>query len=529
MKAQRGRVALLAAAAAFALAVPAMAQKSGGVLKMQHMDNPPSASIHEEATVSVAVPFMSVYNNLVMFDQQVPKNSLQSIVPDLATSWEWTDGGRKLVFKTREGVKWHDGKPFSAKDVACTFDLLLSGESKLRRNPRQAWWTNVEKVTADSDTQATFHLKEPQPSLVALLASGYTPIYSCHVPVDQMRRRPVGTGPFKVAEYKMNESIKLVKNQDYWKKGRPYLDSIEFTIIPDRSTRMLSFVSGKFDMTFPTDVTIPLLKNIRADAPKAQCTMRGTGVSRNLIVNADAPPFDNPKIRKALALTLDRKAFIDILDEGHGNQSGIMMSPPDGVWGLPDEMVKQLPGYGDITKSREEARKLMQESGYGPDKRLKIKVSTRNIATFRDPAVILIDQLKQVYVDGELEVIDTSVYYNRVFKKDYVVALNLSGIAVDDPDVALFETYGCGSLRNYNGYCNPEMTKLFEAQSREFDFEKRLKMVWDIDRKLQEEFAKPIISYGNAAGCWHPHVKNVVLHTNSIYNNWRFEDVWLDR
>ena len=83
----------------------------------------------------------------------------------------------------------------------------------------------------------------------------------------------------------MNESIKLVKNQDYWKKGLPYLDGIEFTIIPDRSTRMLSFISGKFDMTFPTDVTVPLLKNIKADAPKAICTMRETNVSSNLIVN----------------------------------------------------------------------------------------------------------------------------------------------------------------------------------------------------------------------------------------------------
>ena len=86
-------------------------------------------------------------------------------------------------------------------------------------------------MTADSDTQATFHLKAPQPSLLALLASGYTPIYPCHVPLDQMRRRPIGTGPFKLAEFKMNESIKLVKNPDYWKQGLPYLDGIEFTII----------------------------------------------------------------------------------------------------------------------------------------------------------------------------------------------------------------------------------------------------------------------------------------------------------
>ena len=171
----------------------------------------------------------------------------------------------------------------------------------------------------------------------------------------------------------------------------------------------------------------------------------------------------------------------------------------------------------------------MKQAGYGPDKRLKVKVSTRNIATFRDPATIMIDHLKQIWIDGELEVIDTSVYYNRVFKKDYVVALNLTGSAVDDPDVTFFEGYACGSLRNYNNYCNPEMTKLFEAQSRELDQKKRLKMVWEIDRKLQEDIARPILAHGRAAGCWQPYVKGVTIHVNSIYNGWRFEDVWLDR
>ena len=318
-------------------AAPVAAQKSGGVLKIQHMDTPPSASIHEEATVSAAVPFMSLYNNLVMFDQHAPKNSLETVVPDLATKWDWKDDNRKLVFVLREGVKWHDGQPFTAKDVACTFDLLLGGETKLRRNPRSAWWTNAVKVTADSDTQATFHLKAPQPSLVALLASGYTPIYPCHVPPDQMRRKPVGTGPFKLAEFKMNEGIKLVKNPDYWKKGLPYLDGIEFTIMPDRSTRMLSFIAGKYDMTFPSDVTVPLLKNIRHDAPKALCTMRESGVSVNLIINRESPPFDNPNIRRALALTLDRKAFIDILSEGEDKVAGIMLPPAvlEGLAGFP--------------------------------------------------------------------------------------------------------------------------------------------------------------------------------------------------
>src|SRR5260370_36714284 len=112
----------LAAAAAIGLASgPSLAQKSGGVLKIQHMDTPPSASIHEEGTVSAVVPFMGLFNNLVLFDQNVARNSMDSIVPDLATGWTWSDDGKQLAFKLRQGVKWHDGKPVPPKDAACTF------------------------------------------------------------------------------------------------------------------------------------------------------------------------------------------------------------------------------------------------------------------------------------------------------------------------------------------------------------------------------------------------------------------------
>jgi peptide/nickel transport system substrate-binding protein len=198
MKIRKGCLVLCAAAAAVGLAMGgAQAQKYGGVFKIQHMDNPPSASIHEEATVSVAVPFMAVFNNLVMFDQHVAKNSLESVVPDLAESWAWRDEGRTLAFKLRQGVRWHDGKPFTAKDVQCTFDLLLSGESKLRRNPRTSWYSNVETVKVNSDFDVRLKLKAPQPSLLALLASGYSPVYPCHVPVADMRRKPVGTGTWQ--------------------------------------------------------------------------------------------------------------------------------------------------------------------------------------------------------------------------------------------------------------------------------------------------------------------------------------------
>ena len=159
---------------------------------------------------------MGVFNNLIMFEQHVPQNSLEAIVPDLATGWSWNEDGTELTFPLRQGVKWHDGKPFTAADVKCTWDLLMgNGNEKLRVNPRKAWYRNLDEVIARGDHEVTFRLKQPQPSLLALLASGWSPIYPCHVPAKEMRQHPIGTGPFKFVEFKPNESIKVARNGDY--------------------------------------------------------------------------------------------------------------------------------------------------------------------------------------------------------------------------------------------------------------------------------------------------------------------------
>ena len=168
--------------------------------------------------------------------------------------------------------------------------------------------------------------------------------------------------------------------------------------------------------------------------PAAQCTLRPLGVTYNLIINRDTPPFNDPKARAALALTLDRKSFIDITSEGRDIVGGSMLPPPAGVWGVGAEELKDLPGYGgDVEASREKGRALMRELGYGPEKRLKMKVSTRNSASYRDLAVILIDHLKHIYIDGELELIDSAVYFNRLYQKNYTIVLNATGSSLDDP------------------------------------------------------------------------------------------------
>jgi peptide/nickel transport system substrate-binding protein len=130
-----------------------------------------------------------------------------------------------------------------------------------------------------------------------------------------------------------------------------------------------------------------------------------------------------------------------------------MQPPPGGLWGMPPEVLQTLPGYDpDVRKNRADARQIMRKLGYGPDNRLKIKVSARDIPAYRDSAVILIDQLKEVYIDGQLETIDTTNWFPKVMRKDYTVGLNLTGSYADDPDDSFYRNYTCGAEMNYSGY-----------------------------------------------------------------------------
>jgi len=139
----------------------------------------------------------------------------------------------------------------------------------------------------------------------------------------------------------------------------------------------------------------------------------------------------------------------------------------------------------------------------------------------------LIDQLKQVYVDGELEPVDTTNFFPKMMRKDYSVGLNLQGAA--DPDQTFPQLYGCSPEFNRNNYRNPEVEELIRRQSSEADQEKRKQLVWQIERKLAEDDARPIIFYSRDGTCRQPHVKGLTLMVNSIFNGWRMEDVWLDK
>jgi len=353
-------------------------------------------------------------------------------------------------------------------------------------------------------------------------------MYPCHVPPAQMRQHPIGTGPFKFVEFKPNQSITVVRNPDYWRPGRPYLDGIEYKIIPDVSTRLLSFLAGNEDVYI--GVTMPQLKDVKRQLPQAICDPYISNVARSMLINRDAAPFGNAQLRRAIALTIDRQAFVDIIADGQGAIGGVMQPPPEGIWGMPSYAMRNLVGYDpDIATSRAQARSIMEMLGYGPNNRLKVTLATRNVQGYRDPAVILISQLKEIYIDADLNPIDTAQWYPTLTRKDFKIAMNVTEIAVDDPDVMFYENYACGSQRNYSAYCNQEVDKLVDRQSAESNIEKRKKIVWEIEKKLIEDDARPILFYTKAANCRMPRLKGLTTMVNSNYNSWRFEDLWLDR
>jgi ABC-type transport system substrate-binding protein len=402
--------------------------KYGGVLNATESDAPPSLSIHEEATVSTTWAMMPCYNNLVLFDPLKKQESVSTVIGELAERWAWEDGGKALVFHLRRGVKWHDGQAFSAKDVKYTFDVIREAPgapAKLRVNPRKLWYENVASIdTPDADT-VIFRLRRPQPSLLLMLASGYSPIYPSHVSPAELR-------------------------------------------------------------------------------------------------NKDA------RVRRAINLSIDRKDYIRAGRQGGAVLGGVMLPKPYGVWGLSEKELVKLPGMGDPVKNKAEAKKLLAEAGYGPGKPLKLTVSTRTTSYFLDMASFVIDQLKQVGIESTLEQIEMGVWHAKLTRRDYELAANNTGIGPDDPDANLYENFKCGSPRNYSDFCNPEVDRLIDEQSQTLDFAKRLKLVQELDQRLQLEGARIMLGWAQEYFLMWPYVKNLVPHQLE-YNYGRMQEVWLDK
>ena len=404
----------LGLAAVVAATVPSSAQapKSGGHLNlMQREDLSQGFAIHETSTIATSFPSMPCFNNLVVFDQSKRAETVDNLVGELAEKWSWQDNYRNLVFFLRKDVKWHDGQPFTSKDVKFTFDMVREAPEaagKLRINPRKDWYTNVEKIEAPDPYTVVFHLKRPQPGLLVMLASGYSPVYAAHVNPAAYRTGCIGTGPFKMKEWRKGEFVDYLKNPDYFVKGRPYLDSLRYVVIKERGTRTAALQAGQLDASFPGETTKTAAEQLKKAVPGLVITPVAQAVSDNIILNTKKPPFDNPKVRLAVSYAIDRRALISAVHQGGAVPGASQQPKPYGVWGLLDRDLAALPGYGKPADMKAQARKLLAEAGISPQNPLRVEMSTRAIAMYVDLASFVINELKQVGIEATLKQVETA-------------------------------------------------------------------------------------------------------------------------
>jgi peptide/nickel transport system substrate-binding protein len=505
--------------------------KRGGILNTVLIEDPPGLIIHESATVSNVWPVSPCYSNLVYFDPLKALESTDTVIPELAERWSWQERYKNLVFLLRRNVKWHDGKPFTSADVKYTFDVAREAPdatARFRLSARKEWWRNIASIEAPEPYTVVFHLKRPQPSLLLMLASGYSPVLPAHVPLNELRQKCVGTGPFRQKEWLRGQLVELERNPDYFIPDRPYLDGIRYTIIRERGTRLAALQAGRLDAFVPLEMTRAMADTAKSGAPSLVITEIGQNGSDNVLLNHKRAPFDNPLVRRAVNFALDRRAYVKSVRQDGAVIGAALMPKPMGFWGLGEPDLRSLGGYRDPARDKAEARRLLGEAGFGPEKPLRLEMVTRTSPIYVDLASFAVDQLRLVGIEATVKQLDTSAWFPALARREFQIAANLTAGGFDDPDAYLVENYKCGSSRNYTDYCNEAVDRQIEAQSQELDRTKRLKMVADIQRTLEAEVARPMLGWRKEYFAQYSYVKNLVPH-NALYNYGRMQEVWLDK
>jgi peptide/nickel transport system substrate-binding protein len=474
---------------------------------------------------------MPCFSNLVLFDPLRSVETADTIIGELAERWEWRDAHRALAFFLRKDVRWHDGRPFSSHDVKATFDLVREAPgigARLRLSPRKDWYANVAAVEAPDPHTVVFQLRRPQPSLLSMLATGYGAVYAAHVPPERYRTECVGTGPFRLREWRRGGFIDYVKNPDYFVRDRPYLDSLRYLVIADRRTRLAALQTGQVDAAFPTEWSRGLADELTRAVPRLTFTVASANVYDNLVFNVTRPPFDDVRARRAVSHAVDRRALIAGVHQGGAVVGAAMAPPPHGVWGLAQADLAAWPGHGRPEDDKASARRLLTEIGYGPGRPLRIEMVTRNIPGYLDLSAFVIDELRKVGVETTLRTVESGQLGLLLTRGEFQMAANLTGLGPDDPDANLYENFGCGSPRNYARHCSDALTRLIEEQSREPDGARRLLLVHAAQRRIEEEAARAILAWRLTYYVAWPHVRNLVPH-QSAYNWGRMQEVWRDR
>ncbi len=487
-------------------AAPTVKAKTGGTLRIGTNQDAVGLDPHlTNATASTRI-IENVYSGLLRFNEKL------EIQPDAAESYT-ADSPTQYTFKLRKGVKFHNGREMKAADVKYSIERIMDDKTG---SPRRSNFAPIDKIEAPDDYTVVLKLKNPYAPLLSILADRTTAIVPKEV-VDanggKLDRVAVGTGPFKFVEYVPNTRIKLEKNPDYFLKGLPYLDAVIYQPIPDDTARSTAVRTGAVDMIeYAPAKDLALLK---ADA---KITMAGEGNNnvRHLAFNNKVKPFDNVKVRQAIAWAVDRKAVLDAAVNGAGTElnAGPFLAS---FWpGLQQPVYKT-----DLTK----AKALLAEAGYPNGFKAKMK-NTPTYAFLGNAGIVVQEQLKAIGIDLEIVSLEWSVFMKDYMAKDYEIMV--SGYsAFADPHTVFDTYYVTDRPNNFMNYSNVKFDEIVAKAATVSDQAERAKLYRDAQMILLEDCPMVYLYASNEYEAMQSYVKGYVHYVNGSHLS--FRDVWLDK
>ena len=516
---------------AFKLQAPEPNPKRGGVLRYGVLNAPAHFDVHQSGTVSNMGTQGCMYDNLI---RRNPLDSGQTIIPDLAHSWEISPDGKTYTFFLRKGVTFHDGADFTAEDVKATYQRIIQPPRGFS-SPRTPLFTTVSEINVRDSYTIEFKLSEPRPQsfMLGAFASGWNIIVRKKTLEDNnysLRQIPdyPGTGPFRSVNRIDKEVWVMERNPDYWNEGLPYLDGIEFYHLPPFSPQLgAALLAGNLDYARLLD---PVSLKTVQDTPGMSGADYYQSVIQAIWVNNEREAFRDPRVRRAIHLVLDRAVLVDVVRDVAPMLVGGFIYPFSDFATPPDKLAER-PGYqSDPTAAIREARELMAAAGYA-DGIKDVDFMIREAAAFKLWSVAVQAMLREILnIQTNLRTVQVSVWFDEALagKFDFTISAIVSTLI--DPSDYFNAWYGKDGPQNYSRWFNPKFQDLVLPIDRELDNAKRKDLVRQAEAVMEQDPPLIPVAWEKINDGWYDYVKGHNPYNYfGIYDVVRFDTFWMDK
>jgi ABC-type transport system substrate-binding protein len=515
----------------FQLAAPEPNPKRGGVLRYAITSRPPHFDVHQSGTINSLGAQGCMFDNLIRRD---PRDSGQTIIPDLAHSWDIAKDGQTYTFFLRKGVEFHDGAEMTSADIKATFDRIVKPPPGVLI-PRSVLFTSVHEISTPDKYTVQFKLSEPRPPnfIMAAFASGWNVIISKKTLEENnynLRKVEVypGTGPYKSKRRVENEVWVMEANKNYWNKGLPYLDGLEFYHALPFSTELGSAIlSGRVDYARIVD---PVTTRKAKATPGMSTATFNQSVIQGTWVNTKHKPLDDPRVRRAFHLAFDRPVLIDVVKDVTPMRVGGFIYPFSEFATPPAELAKRVGYQEDNAAAVKEARGLMAAAGHA-DGIKGLDFLVRDVASYRIWSQAIQAMLKEsINVDCSLRTVVESVWFDDTASGHYDLAIGAVVSTLLDPSDYFNAWYKSSGPQNYSAWKNVTFDERQPQIDREVDPAKRLALVHQDEALMEEDPPVLPVAWENINDVYYNYVKgHNPRNYFGIYDVVRFDTFWLDK